>query len=102
MPANVLGPKDGKFGDLVTLGVRFMIGGEESGGGFAVVEHPMPPRSPAAAPHRHSGGDEYSCVLEGRVGALLGDEVVYGEVGDLIFKPRDERHGREDLDLAEI
>jgi quercetin dioxygenase-like cupin family protein len=92
VPAKVLGPKDGKFGDLVTLGVRFMIGGEESGGGFALVEHPMPPRSLAAPMHRHSREDEYSFVLEGRVGAQLGDEVVFGEVGDLIFKPRDQWH----------
>jgi hypothetical protein len=31
-------------------------------------------------------------VLEGRLGALLGDEVVYGEPGDLVFKPRDQWH----------
>jgi hypothetical protein len=31
-------------------------------------------------------------VLEGRVGAQLGDEVVYGEPGDLIFKPREQWH----------
>jgi hypothetical protein len=31
-------------------------------------------------------------VLEGRVGAQLGDEVVYGEPGDLIFKPRGQWH----------
>jgi len=31
-------------------------------------------------------------VLEGRVGALLGDEVVYGEPGDLVFKPRNQWH----------
>ena len=42
--------------------------------------------------HRHSREDEYSFVLEGRVGALLGDEVVHGEVGDLIFKPRGQWH----------
>jgi ethanolamine utilization protein EutQ (cupin superfamily) len=29
-------------------------------------------------------------VLEGRVDALLGDEVVIGGPGDLIFKPRNE------------
>jgi cupin domain len=26
------------------------------------------------------------------MGALLGDEVVYAEVGDLVFKPRDQWH----------
>jgi len=72
--------------------VRFMINGEDSGGGFSLVEHPIPPRTLGAPLHRHSREDEYSYVLEGRVGALLGDEVVYGEVGDLIFKPRNQWH----------
>jgi hypothetical protein len=31
-------------------------------------------------------------VLQGRVGALLGEEVVFGEPGDLIFKPRGQWH----------
>jgi mannose-6-phosphate isomerase-like protein (cupin superfamily) len=90
--ARVLGPKDGKAGALGSIGVRFMIGGDESGGGFSLVEHPMAPHALAAPLHRHSREDEYSFVLEGRVGALLGDEVVYGEPGDLIFKPRDQWH----------
>jgi cupin domain len=72
--------------------VRFMIGGDASGGGFALVEHPMAPRGLAAPLHRHSRADEYSFVLEGRVGALLGGVVVYGEPGDLIFKPRGQWH----------
>ena len=77
---------------LGSMGVRFMLAGEETGGGFSLVEHPIPPRALAAPLHRHAHEDEYSFVLEGRVGALLGDEVVYGEVGDLIFKPRDQWH----------
>ena len=48
----------------------------------------MPPRALAAPLHKHSREDEYSFVLEGRMGALLGDDVVYAEVGDLAFKPR--------------
>jgi mannose-6-phosphate isomerase-like protein (cupin superfamily) len=71
---------------------RFMISGEESGGGFALVEHLMPPRALAAPLHRHTREDEYSYILEGRVGALLGDDEVFGEVGDLIFKPRKQWH----------
>jgi quercetin dioxygenase-like cupin family protein len=90
--AIVLGPHDGKSGSLGSIGVRFMVGGDQSGGGFALVEHPMAPRGLAAPLHRHSREDEYSFVLEGRVGALLGGEVVYGEPGDLIFKPRGQWH----------
>jgi mannose-6-phosphate isomerase-like protein (cupin superfamily) len=90
--ARVLGPHDGRAERLGSIGVRFMIDDAESGGGFSLVEHPMPPRRLAAPLHRHSREDEYSFVLEGRVGALLGDDVVYGEPGDLIFKPRDQWH----------
>jgi len=88
----ILGPTDGKAGLLGVMGVRFMIDGTDSGGGFSLVEHPMPPRCLGAPLHRHSREDEYSYVVEGKVGALLGDDVVYGEVGDLIFKPRGQWH----------
>jgi mannose-6-phosphate isomerase-like protein (cupin superfamily) len=105
--AKIVGPKDGKAGSLGSIGVRFMIDGNESGGGFALVEHPMPPRHLAAPLHKHSREDEYSYVLEGRMGALLGDEVVYAEAGDLVFKPRDQWHtfwnaGDEDCRILEI
>ena len=88
----VVGPRDGKLGILGGIGIRFMIDGAESGGGFSLVEHPMEPRALAAPMHRHSREDEYSFVLGGRVGADLGGEIVYGEVGDLIFKPRGQWH----------
>jgi quercetin dioxygenase-like cupin family protein len=88
----VLGPGDGDAGFLTAMGVRFMVSGQESGGGFALVEHPMPPHALGAPLHRHNREDEYSFVLEGRIGALLGDEVLYGAVGDLIFKPRGQWH----------
>ena len=88
----IVGPNDGKAGDLGSIGVRFMIYGEECGGGFSLVEHPMPPRRLAAPLHRHTREDEYSFVLEGRLGALLGDDVVYAEPGDLVFKPREQWH----------
>ena len=74
------------------MGVRFMLAGDETGGGFSLVEHPIPPRALAAPLHRHSREDEYSFVVEGRLGALLGDEAVYGQPGDLIFKPRGQWH----------
>jgi mannose-6-phosphate isomerase-like protein (cupin superfamily) len=88
----VIGPGDGKIVDLGSLGVRFMVWSEESGGGFSLVEHPIPPRTLAAPLHRHTNEDEYSYVLEGRMGALLGDAVVYADVGTLVFKPRDQWH----------
>ena len=92
MRPRIVGPHDGKFVDLTTIGVRFMIGGPDSGGTFALVEHPIPPRTLAAPLHRHEREDEYSYVLEGRMGAQLGDDVVYASAGDLVFKPRGQWH----------
>jgi mannose-6-phosphate isomerase-like protein (cupin superfamily) len=89
----IVGPCDGKAGSLGSIGVRFMIDTEEThAGGFSLVEHPMPPRALAAPLHRHSREDEYSYVLQGSMGALLGDDVVYAEAGDLVHKPRDQWH----------
>ena len=79
-------------GFLGSIGVRFMIDGDEAGERFSLVEHPMSARALAAPLHRHTREDEYSYVLEGRVGALLGDEVLVGSPGDLIFKPRNQWH----------
>ena len=88
MRAKVLGPKDGKFGDLVTLGVRFMVGGEESGGGFALVEHPLPPRGArrADASPQPRGRVQLRARGPRRRAAWRGGRV--RRVGDLIFKPR--------------
>jgi quercetin dioxygenase-like cupin family protein len=90
--AKVVRPRDGKAGFLGTIGVRFMIDGAEAGERFSLVEHPMSARALAAPLHRHTREDEYSYVLEGRVGALLGDEVLVGSPGDLMFKPRNQWH----------
>lgn len=97
----------GKQGWLGGLGIRFMVPGADSAGGFSLVEHPLKPRMLAAPLHRHSREDEYSYILQGRVGALLGDEVVFGGPGDLIYKPRGEWHtfwnaGDDDASLLEI
>jgi quercetin dioxygenase-like cupin family protein len=107
MSARVVGPEDGKSGFLGSIGVRFMVDGSESSGGFSLVEHPMAPRALAAPLHRHRNEDEYSYVLEGRVGALLGDEVLIGEIGELIFKPRGQWHtfwnaGEEPARILEV
>jgi quercetin dioxygenase-like cupin family protein len=90
--AKVVGRADGKAGFLGSIGVRFMLDGPEAEERFSLVEHPMSPRALAAPLHRHTREDEYSFVIEGKVGALLGGEVLIGEPGDLIFKPRNQWH----------
>ena len=88
----IVGPSDGAAVKLATIGARFMIGRDDTDGRFSLVEHPIEPRGLAAPMHRHTNEDEYSYVLEGRMGAQLGDDVVVGEVGDLVFKPRGQWH----------
>ena len=88
----IVGAADGPLVRFGGLGVRFLIDSVRSGGGFSLVEHPIEPRCLAAPMHTHEREDEYTFVLEGRVGALLGDDVVIGKPGDLIFKPRAQWH----------
>jgi mannose-6-phosphate isomerase-like protein (cupin superfamily) len=90
--AKVVGPADGKAGFLGSIGVRFMLDGPESAERFSLVEHPMAPRALAAPLHRHHNEDEYSYVIEGRMGALLGDEHLEAGPGDLVHKPRGQWH----------
>jgi mannose-6-phosphate isomerase-like protein (cupin superfamily) len=90
--ATVIGPNDGAAGFLGSIGVRFMIDGDVTDQGFSLVEHPMSPRALAAPLHRHTREDEYSYVLEGRMGALLGDDVLEAGPGELVFKPRNQWH----------
>ncbi|ORW99641.1 cupin [Mycobacterium triplex] len=77
---------------LGTVGVRHIVDKVRAQGRFSVLEHPMSPRALAAPLHRHHNEDEYSWIIEGRVGALLGDEELYGGPGDFIFKPRGQWH----------
>jgi mannose-6-phosphate isomerase-like protein (cupin superfamily) len=91
--AKIVGPADGQLGFLGSIGVRWMIDGDETyERGFSLVEHPMSPHALAAPLHKHTREDEYSYVLEGKMGALLGDEVVVAQAGDLVHKPRDQWH----------
>ena len=88
----VLSPDEGETVQFGGLGVRFMIGGADSGGNFALVEHPIEPRALAAPIHTHLHEDEYTFVLEGEIGVQVGEEVLVGHPGDLVFKPRGVPH----------
>jgi mannose-6-phosphate isomerase-like protein (cupin superfamily) len=90
--AKVVGAAEGKAGFLGSIGVRFMIDGADAGSRFSLVEHPMSAHALAAPLHRHHNEDEYSFVIEGRMGALLGDEHLEAGPGDLVHKPRGQWH----------
>ena len=78
--------------DFGGLGVDWKIDGAETGGRFSIVHHPMAPHALAAPLHRHHREDEYSYVLEGTLGALLGDDVVTAGPGTWVHKPRGQWH----------
>ena len=73
------------------IGVLFKIFGGETGGALAVVEHPVDPHR-LVPPHTHSDVDEYSYVIEGEIGARIGDRVVSAGPGTYVLKPRGVMH----------
>ena len=90
MSARVVRPEDGKVGFLGSIGVRWMIDGEDTDRGFSLLEHPMSPRALAAPLHRHDRENEYTFMLKGQINALLDYNILVAEPGDLVFKPQKE------------
>jgi quercetin dioxygenase-like cupin family protein len=88
----VLSREEGETVGLWKLGIRFMIGGEQTEGNFALVEHPIGPRALGAPMHTHRYEDEYTFVLEGEIGLQVGEKVLVARLGDLVFKPRGVQH----------
>ncbi|WP_373498506.1 cupin domain-containing protein [Desulfococcus sp.] len=82
----------GEFFDFGGLAVNWRIDGSTTGSRFAVVHHPMAPHALAAPLHRHHNEDEYSYVIRGTLGALLGDDIVIAGPGDWVIKPRNQWH----------
>ena len=69
-----IGPTEGEHVQIGPgLGVVFKIEGHETGGAFSIVEHPIKPRA-LVIPHVHEREDEFSYVLEGEIGARIGDQ----------------------------
>ena len=58
-----------------------------SEGRFSLVEDPIDPGR-IVHPHVHAHEDEFSYILEGEIGARVGDEVVQATTGSYVFKPR--------------
>jgi mannose-6-phosphate isomerase-like protein (cupin superfamily) len=105
--ARAIQPGGGQSFDFGGLGVVWKIDGADAGERFSVVHHPMAPRALAAPLHRHRNEDEYSYVLKGTLGALLGDDVVTAGVGSWVFKPRGQWHtfwnaGDEPCEIIEV
>jgi quercetin dioxygenase-like cupin family protein len=74
------------------FGIVFRLNGSDTGGGFALVEHPLAPHTLAAPLHTHEREDEFTYVLEGEVGIEIGGQVSVARPGDVVVKPRGVAH----------
>lgn len=100
-------PQEGEQFDFGGLGVLWKIDSATTGGHFSIVHHPIAPRALAAPLHRHAREDEYSFVLRGSLGALLGEDVVAAGPGSWVRKPRAQWHtfwnaGDEPCEIIEV
>jgi quercetin dioxygenase-like cupin family protein len=87
----LVGPGDGNVVMEGPLGVITKIPGTATSGVMAIVEHPVAARI-LVPPHVHQDHDEWSYILEGRIGARIGDDEFIAEAGSYILKPRQIPH----------
>jgi quercetin dioxygenase-like cupin family protein len=70
------------------LDVVFRVTGEDTGGALAVVEHPIEP-GVLVPPHVHEREDELTYVIEGEIGARVGEQEQRSlGPGQYLWKPR--------------
>ena len=88
----VIGPADRTTLLQGPLGAILMLGGDRTAGSLSLVEHPLQPRALGSPVHTHRDEDEYSVVLEGQVGAQIGEQTVVAGPGTVLVKPRGVPH----------
>jgi quercetin dioxygenase-like cupin family protein len=106
LPVTVVTAPHGPDRMIGSIGVGFRLGGEQTGGQVAIVEHPFPPGS-LVPPHVHTREDEFSIVTAGAIGFRSGSDEVVLEAGGYISKPRGELHtmwnaGPQEARLIEV
>jgi quercetin dioxygenase-like cupin family protein len=71
-----------------------MLPGDRTSGSLSLVEHRLEPGAPGSPLHTHRDEDENSVMLEGRVGAQIGEPEVVAGPGTVLVKPRGGRPNR--------
>jgi quercetin dioxygenase-like cupin family protein len=85
--ARLVPPGEGRRVLLFAVQFDYKVTSADSGGALAALEVTIPPRT-LVKPHNHSREDEYTVVLDGTVGARVGDRVVEAAAGASMAKPR--------------
>jgi quercetin dioxygenase-like cupin family protein len=86
-----LGPDEGEASWFEGALLLVKATGEQTEGRFAAVEF-VAPKGFAAPLHVHRDDDEFFLVLAGEVRFQLGDAVIEGVPGSLVYGPREVRH----------
>ena len=82
-----VGPGEGQKVKLFGVGFEYKVVSPDSGGEFSILEVSIPAKT-LVKPHLHTRETEYSLILEGTVGARVGDDVVQADAGSYLVKPR--------------
>jgi quercetin dioxygenase-like cupin family protein len=78
---------DGEHVSLGGLDIIFKITSDQTGGAFAICEMSVEPGRLIPG-HLHDTEDEFSYVIEGRIGVLIGDQEFTADAGSWVSKPR--------------
>jgi quercetin dioxygenase-like cupin family protein len=89
--AKVVASGEGRTIMLFAVRFDYKVTSADSGGAVAALEITIPPRT-LVKPHNHAREDEYTVVLDGAVGARVGDRVVEAAAGASMVKPRGTPH----------
>ncbi len=81
-------PDQAQAVQLGGTGAIFRLNGQDTGGSFTVIEHPIHPMTLGAPMHTHTREDEYSFILEGEITFFIGGHVFTAKQGDWVCKPR--------------
>jgi quercetin dioxygenase-like cupin family protein len=82
---------DGEHVSLGGLDIIFKITSDRTGGAFAICETAVEPGRLIPG-HLHDTEDEFSYVIEGRIGVLIGEEEFTADAGSWVIKPRGMAH----------
>jgi quercetin dioxygenase-like cupin family protein len=86
----VVPPTAGEVHWMGAIGARIMYRSPDDS--LTILEHPIKPRGIASPVHTHKNEDEYSFIIEGRVGFEQAGQVTVAGPGALVAKPRNIAH----------
>ncbi len=79
-------------GQSLGRGVTLKLRSEQTGGGFALLEGYVPPRTQGPGLHMHTREDESFYILEGALKFRVGEQTIIGIAGSTVFLPRGVPH----------